>query len=403
MPEIVYRPLNTLTKLPNNPRQIQDRNFKHLMESVRENPTYFEARPVILSDRTGELVIIAGNMRYEAAKKLKLKTVPTFVIPELTEEKEREIAIRDNVQNGEWDYDLLSATWNDLPLNDWGVDLPEDWLAEPVEEDESKVGELIDKAAELQEQWQTALGQLWEIPSQSRSGDSHRLLVGDSTQKADVGRLCGDSKPLLMVTDPPYGVNYNAQWRQDAADAGHLSYGAARFGKVANDDRSSWLPAFEASPSVVAYVWHASASAVQFAVDLMACGYEIRNQIIWSKPAFAISRGHYNWQHEPCWYAVRKGNKSRWVGDHSQSTIWEISNRNNDHTDHSTEKPLECMARPIRNHEGDVYDPFIGSGTTMVAAEQLKRICYGIEIEPKYAAVTLERMSNLGLEPKCLE
>lgn len=127
-----YRKLNELKKLPNNPRIIRDKQFKTLCDSIRDNPKYFEARPIILSDRTGEMVIIAGNQRYEAAKSLKLKEVPTFLIEGLDEAKEREIIIRDNISNGEFDFDLLANEWSDLPLVEWGVDLPEDWL-NPVE------------------------------------------------------------------------------------------------------------------------------------------------------------------------------------------------------------------------------------------------------------------------------
>lgn len=203
-----------------------------------------------------------------------------------------------------------------------------------------------------------------------------------------------------MVTDPPYGVEYDPGWRQKAAEDGHISYGASRLGNVANDHRDSWLEAFQLFPGSACYVWHASASAVRFALDLMEAGFEIRNQIIWAKPTFAISRGHYHWKHEPCWYAVRKGQTSKWCGDRSQSTLWEISNHQGDHTDHGTQKPLECMARPIRNHEGDVYDPFVGVGTTIVAAEQLGRICYAIDIDPKWIAVTLQRLTDMGLEAK---
>jgi hypothetical protein len=130
-----YRKLNELKKLPNNPRIIRDKQFKTLCDSIRDNPKYFEARPVILSNRTGEMVIIAGNQRYEAAKSLKLKEVPTFLIEGLDEAKEREIIIRDNISNGEFDMSALANEWSDLPLVEWGVDLPEDWLKEVGEVD----------------------------------------------------------------------------------------------------------------------------------------------------------------------------------------------------------------------------------------------------------------------------
>jgi hypothetical protein len=126
-----YRKLTELKKLTDNPRIIRDKEFKNLCQSIKDHPKFFEARPLILSDRTGELVIIAGNQRYEAAKAAGLKEAPTYLMQGLTEEKEREITIRDNTQQGEWDMDLLSASWADLPLTDWGVDLPEDWLKTP--------------------------------------------------------------------------------------------------------------------------------------------------------------------------------------------------------------------------------------------------------------------------------
>jgi DNA modification methylase len=124
---------------------------------------------------------------------------------------------------------------------------------------------------------------------------------------------------------------------------------------------------------------------------MQAAGFQIRNQIIWRKTHFVISRGHYSYQHEPCWYGVKKGRTAHWVGDNSASTIWELSLDKNVEGGHSTQKPLECMARPIRNHEGDVYEPFCGSGTTIVAAENLKRRCFAVEIDEGYVAVALER------------
>ena len=130
-----YRKLTEIKKLEGNPRIIRDKQFKTLCDSIRDNPKYFEARPVILSNRTGEMVIIAGNQRYEAAKSLKLKEVPTFLIEGLDEAKEREIIIRDNISNGEFDMSALANEWSDLPLVEWGVDLPEDWLKEVGEVD----------------------------------------------------------------------------------------------------------------------------------------------------------------------------------------------------------------------------------------------------------------------------
>ena len=145
-----YRKLNELKKLPNNPRIIRDKQFKTLCDSIRDNPKYFEARPVILSNRTGEMVIIAGNQRYEAAKSLKLKEVPTFLIEGLDEAKEREIIIRDNISNGEFDFDLLANEWSDLPLVDWGVDLPEHFFETPDEKSELTSEDVLEDNPKLQ-------------------------------------------------------------------------------------------------------------------------------------------------------------------------------------------------------------------------------------------------------------
>jgi DNA modification methylase len=385
--------LADLTPDPQNARKHNPRNVGMLVDSLHQVGA---ARSIVV-DENG--VVLAGNATIEAAAEAGIHRVKTVeadgneivavVRRNLSQEQKTKLALYDNrvAELAEWNPEILAQLTDTKELKGMFSDKElAEILAETAKEPKDAEPQ-IDKAEELRQKWGTETGQLWVI-------GNHRLLVGDATNKADTGLLCGDNKPLLMVTDPPYGVNYEPNWRNEAERADGTRFGASSLGKVTNDDRSSWLPAFELSPANVCYVWHASASAVRFALDLMSAGFEIRAQIIWQKPAFAISRGHYNWQHEPCWYAVRKGKRSGWIGNHSESTVWEISNRNAEHTDHSTEKPLECMARPIRNHSGDVYDPFVGSGTTLVAAENLNRKCYAIEISPAYVAVCLERMAT---------
>jgi DNA modification methylase len=208
-------------------------------------------------------------------------------------------------------------------------------------------------------------------------------------------KLLDGAKPRLMVTDPPYGVKYDASWRNRAAEKGAIGYAACRVAKVPNDDRCDWAEAWMLSPSDVAYCW-APPGAQQFDHQhaLERVGFEIRYQVIWVKPRFAISRGHYHWQHEPCWYAVRKGSTSGWRGDRSQTTLWAIGLDKNVDGGHSTQKPLECMERPIRNHEGDVCDFFVGSGTTIIAAARQGRTCYAMEIDPGYCDVTRKRWGD---------
>ena len=248
----------------------------------------------------------------------------------------------------------------------------------------------IDEAEELRKKWGVERGQLWRI-------GGHRLLCGDSTSAEDVGRLLAGEKPMLMVTDPPYGVEYDPSWRGRAG----MNLNPKKLGKVTNDDRADWTETWALFPGEVAYVYHAGVNAGLVQASLEAAGFEIRAQIVWAKDRMALSRGDYHWQHEPCWYAVKKGGKGHRTDDRTQSTLWQIPARDDDGHGHGTQKPVECMERPIRNHECDaVYEPFAGSGTTLIAAEQLGRRCFGLDIEPKYVAVALQRLADMGLTPE---
>lgn len=245
----------------------------------------------------------------------------------------------------------------------------------------------IDRAEELRAKWGVEFGQLWQL-------GEHRLICGDCTDAPTVARVLNGDAPRLMVTDPPYGVNYDANWRNEAAEKGLLSFGLRRTGVVQNDDRVDWLDAYNLFPGDVAYTWSPGYHVILTGMALQHAGFQIRNQIIWVKPHFPISRGHYTYQHEPCWYGVRKGRQAHWIGDKNASTTWKIALDKNIDGGHSTQKPLACMATPISNHRGDVYEPFLGSGTTLIACENLKRRCYALEIHPPYVAVALERWST---------
>jgi DNA modification methylase len=227
----------------------------------------------------------------------------------------------------------------------------------------------------------------------SRLGDvwllgRHRLVCGDSTDPAVVERVLAGVQPHLMVTDPPYGVEYDPAWRNRAG----LST-TSRTGTVANDDRADWREAWALFPGEVAYVWHGALHAATVAESLAACGFDIRAQIIWAKERLVMGRGHYHWQHEPAWYAVR--GTGHWSGDRKQTTLWQIASKGQDaETTHGTQKPVECMARPIRNNSSPgqaVYEPFCGSGTTLIAAEMEGRACHAIELSPAYVDVAVRR------------
>ena len=280
------------------------------------------------------------------------------------------------------------------------IDLDDINLSSDTEsEDEDAASEMIDRAEELQEKWQVKRGQIWEIKGKA---GMHRVMCGDATDGEDVALLLDGAKPYLLITDPPYGVEYDPNWRNEAAAKGQIGYVARRIGKVQNDDRTDWSQVFAEWPCNVLYSWSPPGDhIIETGGAILRAGFQIRSQIIWRKQTFAISRGHYHWRHEPCWYAVRKGETAKWVGDRSQSTVWDIELVSDDRGDkgHGTQKPIECMRRPIHNHEGNVCDPFLGSGTTVVAAETESRVCFGMEICEKYVSVTLERLFALGLEP----
>jgi DNA modification methylase len=247
----------------------------------------------------------------------------------------------------------------------------------------------------------TKPGDLWTL------GD-HRLLCGDSTKANDVERLMAGQKAFVMVTDPPYGVKLDQSWRDKAL--GEKAMGPGNRNVVANDDRADWTEVWKAFTGDVAYVWHADKFSDVVMASLRAAGFDICQQLIWNKSVMVMGRSDYHFKHEPCWYAVRKGKQHGWVGDRKQTTVIDAKSPNHimsgsdeDKTEHPTQKPVECMAYLMRNHGGDVYDPFLGSGTTLIAAEQLGRKCYGMEISPQYCDVIVKRWETLTGKKASLE
>jgi len=277
--------------------------------------------------------------------------------------------------------DMLEAVAN-------GERLPMPDLHEPVEDP----GPQIDRADELREKWGVERGQVWEV-------GRHRLMCGDCTI-GEAQDLMVNVTAQLMLTDPPYGVDYGELVRS-RANQKKGGWSDIKNDALDDDELLSLLTAgLEGFGASVAFVWHPpGARRMLFWQALEAHGWRIAQEIIWVKNALVFGRSDYQWRHEPCLYAKR--GEAPIQGDRTQTTVWEIPKQA--HAEHPTQKPLELFIIPIKNHTVSgaiVVDPFLGSGTTMVAAEQLGRICYGMEIEPKYVAVTLERMSGMGLEPK---
>lgn len=402
--------LGDLKDYDHNPRHISKQAMEKLCESLREDG--YHQRLIVNRD----LTIIGGHQRKKALLHAGFSPETEMEVLEpsrfLTPDEVDRINIRDNLSYGAFDTDLLANRFDPQTLSDFGM--PDDLLKS------LGIPSVLDMIEEQP---------LPELPPEPKSklGDvyllgTHRLMCGDSTNTQHVNLLLNGATPILMVTDPPYGVNYDPEWRE-RADKG---VDIRSTGKVLNDDRADWTEAYKLFPGDVAYVWHPSTTTHLFAQNLEACGFTLINLIIWSKQHFVLSRGDYHNQHEllwyasrpqkkqkkadkphyasthqPLWYAHKKGKKHNWQGKRDQTTVWDIANNNsfgNPNTEekfgHGTQKPLECMLRPILNNsaKGDgVYDPFCGSGTTLIACEKSDRLCYAMELSPSYVDMILAR------------
>lgn len=345
---------------------------------------------VIVNQRTGH--VVDGHARVEIAISRGEATVPVVYV-DLDENEEGIVLAALDPLAGMAVQD--SEKWNALLAEISVTDADLRALLVPTE---PKAGLTdADDVPPTPEEPTTKPGDLWLL-------GEHRLLCGDSTKAEDVARVLAGAVPHLCVTDPPYGVNYDPSWRSEAAAAGHLAYAARRVGEVTNDDRADWRETWALFPGDVIYSWHpAGATSLVHAAALQDSGFDLRMQIIWAKSNFPIGRGDYHVRHEPCWYAVREGKPAKRNNDRTQTTLWEINLDKNVEGGHSTQKPVECMERPIRNHTGDVYEPFSGSGTTIIAAERTGRRCYAMEIEPKYVDVAVRRWEQFTGKTAVLE
>ena len=390
---IEHLPIAILIPYARNARTHSDAQVSQIAGSIRE---FGFTNPVLIGLEND---IIAGHGRVMAARLLKLETVPCIRLGHLTETQRRAYVLADNriALNSGWDADMLSLELTGLL--EQGVVL-------------ESLGFSTDELAAMFNQPTEGLTDPDDVPEPpavpvAAPGDvwilgNHRIACGSCTDAHTVEALLAGALPHLMVTDPPYGVEYDASWRVDAGIGG----AGTATGTVMNDDRADWRDAWALFPGDVAYVWSSDRCAHIVANSLGASAFEIRAQIVWAKSQLVISRGHYHPQHEPCWYAVRKGATGHWTGDRKQSTLWQIPKPQKSETGHSTQKPIECMKRPIENNSapGDaVYEPFSGSGTTIIAAEMTGRRCYAVELNPAYVDVAVRRWQDFAGREATLE
>lgn len=384
------RSIAELIPFARNSRTHSDEQVAQIAASIRE---FGWTNPILIDGANG---IIAGHGRLAAARKLGLDAVPVIVLDHLTDAQKRALVIADNklALNAGWDFELLASEIEGLGEDGFDLSLlgfNEDELANLLAE---KTEGLVDPddIPEAPDNPVSVLGDVWLL-------GKHRIVCGDSTDADCVAACLNGVTPHLMVTDPPYGVEYDATWR---GKAGHGTLGKNRTGIVENDDRADWREVWALFPGTIAYVWHGGLMSGLVAESLTACGFSLRSQIIWNKTVMAMGRGDYHWKHEPCWYAVR--GTGAWAGDRKQTTVWDIASplhimggSKEAKTAHPTQKPVECMKRPIENNSSPgqaVYEPFSGSGTTIIAGEMTGRSIHAIELNPAYVDVAVKRWQD---------
>jgi site-specific DNA-methyltransferase (adenine-specific) len=381
---LLYKKIDEIKPYEKNPRK-NDEAVKYVAESIKQ----FGFKVPIVIDKDG--IIVAGHTRYKAAKKLNLKEVPCIVADDLTDEQVKAFRLADNkvAEKAEWDFDLLDTELDDLidfDMTGFGFD-------EAVEDEPVEVVE-DDFEAELTEEPYVKLGDLYQL-------GNHRLLCGDSTVLTDVERLLGGSQADLLLTDPPYNVDYEGKTKEKLK---------IQNDKMDNDNfRQFLVDAFSNADAVmkqgaVFYIWHADSEGYNFRGACYDVGWKVRQCLIWAKNSMVMGRQDYQWKHEPCLYGWKDGAGHLWASDRKQTTILNFE-RPTKNDIHPTMKPIALFDYQIKNNTkgGDVVlDLFGGSGTTIMACEQNGRRAYCMEFDPRYVQAIIERWENFTGEKAVL-
>lgn len=403
--------LTTIKSNPNNPRVIRDEKFKKLVKSIEEFPKMMALRPMVVNE---DMVVLGGNMRLKALKELGYKEVPDEWVKsakDLTDDEIRRFIIADNVGFGEHDWELLANEWDAAELADWGLDIPD------LIDDEETVIEAVEDDYEVPDEVQTdiVLGDLFEI-------GEHKLLCGSSTEIDTWSKLMGNKLADMVMTDPPYNVNYEGSTGLKIMND-----------KMGNESFYQFLYDFYTALGSYTkkggawYVWHADSEGANFRQAFKDSGLLLKQCLIWVKNALVMGRQDYHWKHEPCLYGWKEGAAHYFTDERTHTTVIEdkvdvnkltkdqmksmlkeiLSDKNKTtiincdkpsrNDVHPTMKPILLLAPLIKNSskEGElVCDGFLGSGSTMLASHQLKRVCYGMELDPKYCQVIIDRMKT---------
>jgi len=356
---------------PNNPRFIKGNKFEKLVKSIKEFPQMLDLRPIVVNQ---DMIVLGGNMRLKACEAAGITEVPIIFADNLTPEQEKEFIIKDNSSFGEWDWDLLANEWETEQLIDWGMDIPDDWAVDEVLEAEEDDYE--GSADEIQTD--IVLGDLIEI-------GEHRLLCGDSTDSDQVAKLMNGEKADMVFTDPPYGISHSGKGITAPTKNGNIVEGND-FGEILGDgDISAAVDSFNLIYSLYPEASHIWWGANYYA-SVLPDGF---GWLVWDKERVGdtfsgaelafVNKGVKVDVFRHMWHGIAKASES------GEKRL------------HPTQKPIKLVEWCFDNYNAGnlILDAFLGSGSTMVAAHQLKRKCYGMELDPKYCQVIIDRMKKL--------
>ncbi len=381
----VLTKISAIKRNPNNPRILKDDKFVKLTQSIKDFPQMLEIRPIVVND---DMVVLGGNMRLKACKEAGLKEVPVIKVNDLTEEQQREFIIKDNVGFGEWDWDLLANEWDTDLLEDWGLELD----FNPVDEDNAGLTD-EDDAPEVTENPVSKVGDIWLL-------GEHRVMCGDSTNGADVALLMNGEKADMVFTDPPYGVDIKGKFT----------------GTILNDNLqgdefinflTSCFENLKQYNNGNLYISYEIKNQTLFEKALENCGFKFDEIIIWNKDSASFySKNKYNRKYEPIFF-IENGKELKCepdvnVWDFAKSSSFASRDENNKRFNekgnflvaHPTTKPIGLISKALNNStslNNLTLDLFLGSGSTLIAAEKKNRKCYGMELDPKYVDVIIKR------------
>lgn len=374
-----------------NPRKITDKELSGLTESIKK---FGFIDPVIMNIRGGKNILVGGHQRLRVAEILKIKEIPVVEVDlSISEEKALNVALNSPTLSGKYDEEILSGLLDEIK-----IDLPELFddlnfgdFDIPVEQCEGHTDQ--DAVPEVQPDPITKRGDVWLL-------GKHRLMCGDSTMIDDVMKLMNGEMADMIHTDPPYNIAYEG--------------GSKKREKIANDELEDfngfladiYTNYFAVSkPGAAIYVWHASSETHNFIIEFINAGFLFKSYIVWNKNNSTFGRSDYHWKHEPCLYGWNGSGSHKWHGDRKQTTVWDIDRPSKSEA-HPTMKPIDLCVKPIENSskaDALVIDFFLGSGSTLIACEKLKRRCYGLELSERYCDVIIKRWQDYTEKEAILE